>query len=755
MPSSCPISVTSFTLFGGSTFRTVVTLLAFGLSYLGISSSIQAQAPTPSPGQTVEIGGVEVTGRPVNERHDEPPPKLEHIMREVSGTQITVTKKATVIKLDLQPPVINNNQQQIFSGAPGVLITEQQTPGQFNIGYRGLGNPQESEYILVLQDGIPITTDWIGFPTLYYAPLPQSISEIQVIRGGSSLLYGPEPAPAINFVSRRPEPGSPMSGSTEQVGGGYGLYSTYNVLQGTHGPLEYRADFGYVRSDGQRDNSQSDLLQTDLYLGYRPDSNQLWALDLRGYRASVGDPGRLTIQQYNQDPNFSPTPYNHDWVDRFNVTLTHTHEFGDGWLLEGKGWFTYQAIDNRTAAVLGPNGQLPTSTTIQSENYYNGGVDIRMRKRWGQGNALTFGGMVYHGDAPFQQYINPDLFADRDDTGTTRLDQDRTSDYQAFFVENIFRFGPFHIVPSFRLDHETVEVDENVSPFRGGVTPGGMPQPPLVDVSADRTIPLWGIGLGNDFGKNNETYFSASTGWRPVRYFDTVSPFSPTFVPGHPNDPFKSLDFELGVHGTPIPGLWYDVGLFWMEFTDRTESQALNPGVNNDTIQVNSGDTRHRGFEGEFAYDLFELIKPECLEGSHLVVSTNLQVLDAEFTDSQIPGQIGKTPAFAPDTVVKATLTFRKDQQYSFRLSAVAVSSQFFQDSNLPAVAPDGTVLVPAKVPAYWSLDFAAEYYITPHCRVLAGMSNLTDERYYSRVFSSRIEPAPGRTGYAGISLSF
>lgn len=55
-----------------------------------------------------------------------------------------MTKKATVIKLDQQPTVINNNQQEIFRKAPGLLITEQQTPGQFNISYRGLGNPQES-----------------------------------------------------------------------------------------------------------------------------------------------------------------------------------------------------------------------------------------------------------------------------------------------------------------------------------------------------------------------------------------------------------------------------------------------------------------------------------------------------------------------------------------------------------------------------------------------------------------------------------
>ncbi|HEY1582202.1 MAG TPA: TonB-dependent receptor [Chthoniobacterales bacterium] len=706
-----------------------------------------------APG-TPETPQISVTGRALASPtpSDDTRPKLNHIMKEVSGTEITVTKKATVIKLDQQPTVIDNNQQEIFNKAPGLLITEQQTPGQFNFSYRGLGNPQESEFILVLQDGLPISTDWIGFPTLYYTPLPQSISEIQVIRGGSSLLYGPEPAPVINYVTKRPVQGSPLSGYTEQVGGGYGTYSTFNVLQGTEGPVEFGADFGYVHSEGQRDNSRSDLFQTDEYIGYRPDPSQLWALDVHAYHVSVGDPGRLTIQQYNQNPNFSPTPYNHDWVDRVNVTLSHDHEFGDGWLLQAKAWFSYQAIDNRTAANLGPNGELPTSTTIQSENYYNGGVDIRFRKLWGEGtmlrgSALTFGGVVYHGEAPFEQFINPDLFADRNDTGDTRLDQDRSTDYQAFFAEDLFRFGSFHIVPSFRLDHESVEVDENVTPFA---------RAPL-SADVDHVVPLWGIGLGNDFAQGNETYFSASSGWRPTRFFDVVSPFSPSFTPGHPSDPFTSLDFELGVHGTPaaVPGLWYDLGLFWMEFTNRTETAFLNPGVNNDTILINSGSTRHRGFEGEVSYDVLHLFDVPGLAGNHLTVSGNLQWLDAEFTESDIPDQVGKDPAFAPEWVVKAALSFGKPQSYEFRLSATSVSSQFFQDSNLPATAADGTVLVPAKIPAYFTLDFSAEYYFAKNCRLLAGVSNLTDERYYSRVFGSRIEPAPALNGYAGISIGF
>ncbi len=113
--------------------------------------------------------------------------------------------------------------------------------------------------------------------------------------------------------------------------------------------------------------------------------------------------------------------------------------------------------------------------------------------------------------------------------------------------------------------------------------------------------------MGNDFGNHNETYFSASTGWRPTRYFDIASTSRTIALGGTPSDPFHSLDFELGVHGTPYKGFWYDVGAFWMIFDNRTESLNVdasgNPS-NTDFISENSGTSRNRGFEGEVSYDL-------------------------------------------------------------------------------------------------------------------------------------------------------
>jgi Fe(3+) dicitrate transport protein len=177
------------------------------------------------------------------------------------------------------------------------------------------------------------------------------------------------------------------------------------------GPLEFRLDAGYVRADGQRDNSQYNLWQTDLYLGYRPDEHQLFALDFYSSRFDGGDPGRITYKQWVNDPNFSFTPFNNDWVDQYTTVLRYERDFGSGWLMQVKGWFTHQEIDARTAAnnVPGAPHPFPSSTTFGYETFNNCGADLRFRKLWGddtifKGSAVTFGGVVYHGDAPFIRY---------------------------------------------------------------------------------------------------------------------------------------------------------------------------------------------------------------------------------------------------------------------------------------------------------------------------------------------------------------
>jgi Fe(3+) dicitrate transport protein len=695
-------------------------------SFAAFSVAAQATEERPPHGPNIVV---------IGDRDDDAPEKLDHIMPEVDGAKITVTKKTSVTKLDQLPTIVDSNQRALFSRTPGLFVSEQQAPTQFNMSYRGLGNPQEAEFVLLLQDGLPISTDWIGFPTAYYMPLPQSLAEVQLIRGGSSLLYGPNPAPAVNLVSKRAAPGQPFGAYSENVVGSDGLFSSYNTVQGSSGPFAGRANFGYVTKDGQRDNGHSRVVQGDVLLDYRPTSASRWFLDLRDHDSSAGDPGKLSFAQFKADQDQAVTPFNHNWVHRTSVTLGNETDLGNNWRVEGKLWAAWQRLEQRSAAA----GPAPATTTLVDEKFRSQGLDLRFRKRWGRGNALTFGTVLYHDDAPFKQFTSTDLTAPRGShDGTPRLDQERDAWYGAIFAENVFRLpGRWHIVPSFRLEHEKIRIDESVRPPNLSR--------PLIHQSASRTIPMFGLGAGFDFGRQNETYFSVSQGYRPVRFFDVASPFSNVAAGGVP-DESKSLSWEAGVHGTPVTGLFYDASLFWIDFKNRIETIVLSP---TESVFQNSGDTRHRGFEGELSYDFLAARK----SGLHLIAFGNVSLLDAKFTKSDLANRVGNKPAFAPGLTARYGVSIRRDGRFNVSLAGSSVSSQYFQDSNLPVGTPLTPNFIPAKVPAYTLVDLSADWQVTRNIRLLGGISNLFDEKYYNRVFQNGIEPGARRTVYAGLAV--
>jgi Fe(3+) dicitrate transport protein len=558
---------------------------------------------------------------------------------------------------------------------------------------------------------------------------------VQLIRGGSSLLYGPNPAPALNLVSKRPAADQPFGGYTENVAGSDGLFSSYSTVEGSSGKFSARADLGHVRSHGQRRNGASRLTQGSLYLAYRPTGASLWFADLRHHDAGSGDPGKLSYAQFRANARQAPTPFNRNWVRRTAVTLGNESELGNGWRAEAKLWAAWQSLEQRSA----PAGPAPATTTLVDEKFRSQGLDLRFRKRWAKGNALTFGTVLYHDDAPFGQWTSTDIEAPRGShDGTPRLSQERDSWYGAIFAENVFRLpGRWHIVPSFRLEHEKIRIDESVRP------PNLVR--PLIHQSASRTVPMFGLGAGFDFGRQNETYFSVSQGYRPVRFFDVASPFS-NVSPGGVPQPSKSLSWEAGVHGTPVTGLFYNASLFWIDFKNRIETIVLSPV---ESVLQNSGDTRHRGFEGELSYDLLARRG----DGLHLTGFGNVSLLDAKFTRSRLANRVGNRPAFAPTLTAKYGVTLRKDGRFNVSLTGMTVSSQFFQDSNLPVGTPASANYVPAKVPSVTLLDFAGDWQVTRNIRLLGGISNLTDRKYYLRVFQNGIEPGARRKIYAGVAL--
>ncbi|HET9032162.1 MAG TPA: TonB-dependent receptor [Dokdonella sp.] len=723
--------------------------IAIAQCLVGSARAEDSASSSDSAQDRTELPKVEVHERRPN---DDSRPKLQHIMKEVDGPLITVTKKTSITKLDSIPTIVDNNLRALFAQTPGLFVSEQQSPGQANLSYRGIGNPQESEFVAVMLDGIPLMSDWIGYPTIYLLPLPQQISEVQLIRGGSSLLYGPEPPPVVNMISRKPIADRPLGGYAEAVVGGNGLLGTFGSVSGTSGNWDYLANAQFRRSDGERDNGDSTLGGVDLHIGYNSDMART-ALDLHANQLETGDPGKLSYPQFIADPDQTTTPYNKLWTDRYVLALTDDRFFSEDTELVTKLWGGYQDNASRSQ----DRGPAPTTATVQDDQFRFYGLDARALHRWGRGNALTVGTTMYHSDAPFRQFIADNLSPGRYDrfgvpcanpsaSNCARLRQSRSTDYAAVYAENVFRFpGRWHFVPSVRLERERLKIDETIRP--SNLTRG------LVDREVTHNVPLFGLGFGNDFGHANETYFNVSQGWRPVRYFDIGSPFGNTSPdPINDPDPTHVLSWEAGVHGTPANGLFYDVSLFRVDVKDRIESQQIPGAPPGNTINANTGDTRHRGFEGQIDYDFLAAVDPKT--SRHLSVFANLSLLDAEFTASA-KGYKGNTPAFSPDYLARFGLAYREDKHFKFALSVVSVASQYWQDSNLDNGTPAQSNYIPAKVPSYTVADVSADWWVTPDIRLLGGIYNIADKTYYARVFGGGLEPAVGRTIYGGASWEF
>jgi Fe(3+) dicitrate transport protein len=688
-------------------------------------------APAPSNSKPGSSGNVVIRGKRYLFNRDT---RYAHSLPEVDGATITVTKKTTVSRLADQPSVIDNNQREIFNRLPGIVLAEQQNPTQLNLSYRGLGNPQESEYVLVMQDGIPLELDWIGYPTLYYLPVPQTLETVQMIRGGSGLLYGPEPQPVINFTSRPPIADRPWGGTTEQVGGSNSLFSSFNAVSGTAGDWEYLADYTHRQAAGQRTNGDYHVNAGDLTLGYHFDANQKLTVAVHAYSVDSGLAGLMSGAQFHATPNLTTTPDDRLWTDRDSIVVTYQNHFGGHYLFTQKLWNGYSDLVTRSDSY---NGSLvATSATLAAQRFHYTGLDGRFLDNWGSGNALTIGYTAYTSRSPYLEFSSTNPLADRnDESGRPIYADQRTTRYAALFAENVFRLPYFHVVTSARFDHEELGTHETVAAH-----------PLLVDQTYSKNIPLFGIGIGNDFGRGNETYLNISQGFRPLRYLDIASPFG-NFAPSNDPNPTKYLTYELGVHGWPALGLYYDVSLFQVNVQDRIESQQFNQ---TETVDVNTGNTRSRGAEFEGSYDVLRLWSGAA-PSQHIVVFANGSLLNARFTSSQILGQAGKTPAYAPNYVLKGGVTLRDDHRYKVSLTVDSVGSQFFQDSNLAI----GTT--PARIPTYTLADFSGEYTFANHLRLLGGIANLTDRHYYSRVFISRgmLEPGRDRTFYGGVAFDF
>lgn len=110
----------------------------------------------------------------------------EQAISKLPGSVAVIEKEALALKQPL-------STQDALKAVPGIVIREEEGYGFIpNIGMRGL-NPNRSQKLLVLEDGVPVAPGLFLANESYYSPRIERMQSIEVLKGAAGLRYRPPP----------------------------------------------------------------------------------------------------------------------------------------------------------------------------------------------------------------------------------------------------------------------------------------------------------------------------------------------------------------------------------------------------------------------------------------------------------------------------------------------------------------------------------------------------------------------------------
>ena len=683
---------------------------------------------------------------------------------DVEGTRINAGKRTSNIDAHYLPEMKDDNWRQLTATTPGLVVPDESTPLP-SFAYRGF-DPHRLQSFQVLEDGIPIQADMIGYPEAYYLPPTYPMETMEFIRGGAALMYGPQPAGAINFVMRKPPLDKKFTAESITMGGSFDYISSFNAVGGTVDRVGYYGWFNHRQSQGFREaNSQYDLNNANLTMALDADTDHRWYFKLNGYEECHGEPGGLRL---NNDTVRTPVNYNVDrnatsrfndefQLNRYAVSAIHESEFSDDLFFSYRVWFDYYRRWSRRQKG-GGFGTLPTSqkNQIEYQGFYTWGMEPRWRWDWdlgGESQTLTAGFMIYNTTSP---RTDKEGLTPTSNTGQIKNQSDRSVWYAPFFVENKFTVGDLSIVPGFRMENIWQSVDLKIDQEKSAAGQ------PLGTQNQNNFVPLIGLGVDYALPKDTTVYANVSEAYRPPTFAQAV-PTGPNLRVSGNLEEGTVWNYEAGIRGMPTDWLTFDTSGFCVDYSNQIGETAAG-GQN---IVSNSGRSRVYGWDFLLQLDLIGIadgiahqnmgwedpksgqsggIAGWAQEYGALYFYTALTLQNGNFING---ANEGKTPQYLSNYVYKTGLVYDWQSKVKASFLGTYVGHSYASDNNL--TGSDSRF-----IPAYnvWDLTLEAKLW-NEYVSLVGGINNLFDKQYYSRIRGDGIDPAMPRNWYAGLKIIF
>lgn len=466
----------------------------------------------------------------------------------------------------------------------------------------------------------------------------------------------------------------------------------------------------------------------------------------------------LTQAEFTANPFGNPFPNDRFETQRYTGAITH------GWTISptlslttsayslyfNRDWWRQssnsgQRPNDSSDAACGGMANLNTTcgTEGRLREYHQYGLETRLN--WETqalgADADIEAGVRWHSERQNRLQINADTPTGRTPGVTTNggvaENNLRHAEAWSGFVLATLDYGRFAISPGVRV--ESIEFDRtNRLTGQSG--------------SSDLTEVIPGLGLTYDIADDLVVYAGVHRGFSPPRVEDVV-----TNAGGAVDlDAEESINWELGLRGTPAAGLDFDVGAFVMDFENQIVPSSVAGGVG--ATLTSAGETRHSGIEASGRYSLrgAGIIQTDDIYFRGAVTWVNeAEYVGTRFSNISGFGGVsvtGNRLPYAPEWIASAAIGYERGDWLNLQAEVQHTGEMFTDDLNTVTPIANGQR---GPIDEATILNLAAN--VTPgggDLTFFATLKNATDELYI--VDRARgILPGAPRMWQAGLSWRF
>lgn len=594
---------------------------------------------------------------------------------------------------------------------PGVHARDEEGFGlRPNIAMRGL-NPTRSTKITLLEDGLPLAYAPYGDNASYYHPMVDRYERIEVLKGASSLMFGPQTVGGVvNYIT--PAPRQNFGGYLQGVVGNRGFFNGKVNVGG--GGLSL--DYGHKEGDGARDNMNHKLDDFNVKYGAMLGDRNAITLRANFYKEdSMLTYSGLTQAEYDrQGARYNPFKNDRFEAERTGLSATHDFLISDTSTLttslyyskfDRDWWRQASNSQDGQCAALNPsrlagvavNPDACNSTQGRLRSYETWGIEPRLTVAHGLGEFQA--GVRAHFEEQDRRQINGTAPTAR--TGTLVESNLRKTSAYSGFIANRFDIGSFSVTPIARYE----------------------------SIKAERTNRLTG-----QTGESSVHAFTPGIGatWNPMRTLTVFTSLHKGFSPPRVEDLIggtgtvtdvdyeKSLNFEFGVRTQPLQGISVQAAYFRNKYDNLIAVGSIAGG----STPLSQGKALFEGLElaadASLSNGVFSRVAYTWLPTAEQTEAFR------NVANGAVVGVQGKRQAYAPEHTLTAALGYGIGP-FKGQVEAQYVGSQYSDFANTVAPTVDGQK---GEIAAYTVWNAALDYRFDKSLSAFVTGKNLFDKTY-------------------------